>query len=78
LKHSSVRFSKRALSIHTVSKTFFPSTPDKLTGRGVIRYGVHGTAIRAIRSMCLKPEVMNVLPSLGAHFSCVATSLFVS
>jgi hypothetical protein len=53
-------------------------TSDKLTGCGAIRYGVCGTAIHAAHPTRLKPEVIDVLLSLGAHFSCLETSLFVS
>jgi hypothetical protein len=51
---------------------------DKLTGCGTIRYGVSATAIRTARFIRLKPEVIDVFLSLGTHFSCVETSLFVS
>jgi hypothetical protein len=60
-----------------------PLTPDiwasaELTTRGAIRYGVCETVIHAAQTIRLKPEVINVFLSLGARFSGVETSLFVS
>jgi hypothetical protein len=45
-----------------------------------LRYPLGCLRIRdcAIQSIRLKPEVIDVFLSLGGHFSCVETSLFVS